>query len=391
MYPNVLKRVQDSVIMPSRPPRVVAKRSISAASEDSVVTTVRGASQYLVQELKELGITGKVGGPDWVTATLNQKNRDAVLRHSLLAIRVMHLLGRTRDREALREMAKQVKPVGSFAVRAVSIDRQELQEDVGGDIKDATNAPVNLTKPDTTYLVLDFDGEYLFGIDRAGELGKRHYKIITGAQSLSGPVAAAILYSSGWTPEEDIVAWPCATGELAIEAALLATGKSPRAYELRIPDKKEAECRIVAADAKLAMVSAAQKNAKIAGIHTSIKFSRQDLDWLDTKHDEREVRYFVGLLPNLKLFPGFTKELFYQLDYILGQGGKACFACVNDESAERLEAGVAAAERRYETKRDYLWSGQQALTIVILTARGARKNRPKPVAPVGNPLKQAKE
>ncbi len=373
-----------------RAPRVVPARAKSAVTEESVVTTVRGAAGFLLQELKELDITAKLGGPDWVTATLTQKQRDAVLRHSLLALRVMRFIGKTRDRDALRAMAKEVKPTGSFAVRAVSIDRQELQEEVGGDIKDATNAPVNLVNPDNTYLVLDFDGEYLFREDRAGELGKRYYKIITGAQSLSGPVSAAILYCSGWTPDEDIVAWPCATGELVIEAALRATGKSPRAYELRIPDKAEPECRIVAADAKLAMVAAAQKNAKIAGIHTAIKFSRQDLDWLDTKHDEREVRFFVGLLPNLKLFPGFTKELFYQLDFILAQGGKACFACVNDESAERLEAGVAAADRRYEAKREYVWSGQQALTIVVLTARGARKNRPKSEAPVGNPMKQAK-
>jgi hypothetical protein len=284
-------------------------------------------------------------------------------------------VGTARTVEELLAFAQQVRPQDTFAVVATGPDRQELQETIGGAIKEASNAPVNLRTPTETYLVIDLDGEFLFGKALSNELTKRHYKIITGALSLAGPVAAAILSASGWNPKKDLLVWPCATGELAIEAALRATQKSPRAYELQYHEKRDPPAAIIAADPKLALVATAQKNAKVAGVQSSIRFSRQDLDWLDTKHDEREIEYLVGLLPNLKLYPSFTKELFYQLDFILASKGTACFACVNDDTADILETGLAAAERSYEARRTYVWSGKSVYTLVLITAQGARKKR----------------
>jgi 23S rRNA G2445 N2-methylase RlmL len=354
---------------------VRGSRFMSANEEFFAVLCPRGAAHHLQTELAELHVQATLQGPEWVQAPFSSESVEAVIRHSQLATRILMLHGRASSRDELVALASTVRPQGSFAVRATGSDKQELQELVGGAIKHASDAPVNLAKPDETYLIIDLDGEYLFGKALAGELGKRHYKIITGAYSLAGPVAAAIVRESGWKPTEALVTWPCTTGELPIEAALWATKKSPRAYELRFHEKQDAPAPIVAADPKLAMVATAQKNAKVAGIHAAIRFSRQDLDWLDTKHDERGVGYFVGLLPNLKLFPKFIKELFYQLDFILENGGVACFACVNDESADLLEAGIALATRTYTSERTYVWSGQSAFTLVRLVAKGARKTK----------------
>jgi 23S rRNA G2445 N2-methylase RlmL len=342
------------------------------------VCTVRGATAHLIAEVVAYGLTGVEVASD--TVLVHGPNAENILvRRSLLAYRVIRVVGEASDLDgtvALASSFADAIPEGaSFAVRADGPERQELQEALGGAIKDALARPVKLSAPDVTVYVHDADGKYLAGTLVRGELGKRHYKIITGALSLAGPVASAILRIAGWSPDEDLVVWPCATGELAIEAALRASGKSPRAYELGIADAVMPECAIVAADPKLSMVSSAQKNAKIAGVHSYLRFSRQDLDWLDTKHEERGIKYFVGQLPNLVLQPKFSKELFYQLDYLLAANGVACFACVNDGTADIVETEAARSERVYTTRRDYVWSGQQAITILTLTTSGAKRRR----------------
>lgn len=339
----------------------------------------RGAVPYLIQELAELKIAAIEGGSDWARVNLTDKTEQTVITHSLLTTRLLRILGEASTPEELLIIANSVKPTGSFAVRADGPDRQTLQEDIGGAIKESSDATVNLSKPDVTYFVHDDAGALLLGQQVGGELGKRHYKIITGPFSLSGPVAAAIMRVSGWNGKDDLVAWPCATGELAIEAAFRASGKSPRAYELKDMTEHKTAGHIVAADPRLPMVSSAQKNAKIAGVEGHIRFSRQDLDWLDTKHDEKGVSAMVGILPNLRLTPKFVPELFYQLDFILANKGKACFACVNDDSVRLIEEGIPKAERAYTLERTYIWTGQQALSIVSLIAAGKRKTEKKAV------------
>jgi len=325
------------------------------------ILTIRGAAEVLKQELQELGISANVEAPDWCSADLDSNQLQLVRLRSQLAIRVLELIAAVA-REELAAAAVAIKPSGSFCVRASGQDRQELEEELGAIIHDTTGKPVNLTAPDTLYYVYESSGKYLLGIDLYRDLAKRHYKIITGSQSLAGPVAAAALRITGWTPKLDLVVWPCATGELAIEAALSASKKSPRAYELKILDEQKPECRILAADPRLSMVRSSEKNAKVAGVHQHIRFSRQDADWLDTKHDEAGVQVMAGLLPNLKLQPKLAKEIVYQLDFILSKDGKAGFVCVNEDSAALLEREAAS----YKLSRQYIWSGKQALTIVLL-------------------------
>jgi len=346
-------------------------------SKELAILCPRGATLHLIAELKGLNIPATEGGSDWVRAPQTPENEKAIITNSLLTTRLLRLFAEAETADELLEAAKAIRPSGTFAVRADGPDRQTLQEDIGGAIKVASGVPVNLSKPDTTYFVHDDTGALILGEQLGGELGKRHYKIITGPFSLSGPVAAAILRVSGWNAKDDIVAWPCATGELAIEAAFQATGKSPRAYELKDMTAREPKARIVAADPRLPMVSSAQKNAKIAGVEGYIRFSRQDLDWLDTKHDEKGVDAMVGILPNLRLVPKFVNELFYQLDFILADKGVACFACVNDDTVTLIEEGMPKAERNYTFERAYIWTGQQAISLVTLTAAGKRKAQKK--------------
>jgi 23S rRNA G2445 N2-methylase RlmL len=335
--------------------------------------TIKGGVPALQAELTELGLKPTAGGIDWATSEATEAQLKTVHTRSQTTHRVLQTVAKAANREALQKAASAVatRP-GTFCVRASGIDRQELEEEIGGLIKEATNSPVKLEKPDTLYFVHDADGTYILGIDLFGELAKRHYKIITGSHSLAGPFAACTLRIAGWTPKYDLVVWPCATGELAIEAALWASKKSPRAYELKIHDAVEPKCAIIAADAKLPMIRSTEKNSKVAGVMQYIRFSRQDADWLETKHQENGVQYFIGLLPNLALMQKLAKEVYYQLDFILKTKGTAAFLCVNDESSQRLEAAAEAAEYAYDIRREYLWSGKHTYTLIICT-KGKKK------------------
>ena len=201
------------------------------------ILTVRGASEALKEELRELGIGADVEAPDWCSAAPDTKQLELIRLRCQLATRVLELIAAV-PRPELAAIASQIRPSASFCVRATGSERQELQEELGAIIHDGSGKPVNLTEPDTLYYVHESAGKYVLGKDMYADMGKRHYKIITGSRSLAGPVAAAALRIAGWTPAKDLLVWPAATGELAIEAALWASKKSPRAYELKVLDEQ---------------------------------------------------------------------------------------------------------------------------------------------------------
>ncbi|MBU4241938.1 MAG: hypothetical protein KKF52_01775, partial [Nanoarchaeota archaeon] len=75
-------------------------------------------------------------------------------------------------------------------------------------------------------------------------------------------------------------------------------------------------------------VRSTEINAKLADINKQIKFSKCDLDWLDTKFDKESVDKIITVIftseekDALKEF----KELFYQADYVLNKKGKLLVA-----------------------------------------------------------------
>lgn len=336
------------------------------------VITVRGGSRAAAAELQELGIEATVQGTDRCHARLSPEQLQLLHIRSQTATRILQVIAVAEDKEGITQaIGKLPQSEKTFALRSNSPESQEIEYELGGLIKEVTGAPVNLTKPEIQYFLYDAEGEYLLGVDVFGDLSKRHYKIITGNTSLTGPLAACVLRVSGWSPKQDIVIWPCGTGELAIEAALWASGKSPRAYQLQVFEEEQPKHRILAADEKLPMVRTTEKNAKVAGVAQYIRFSRQDAEWLETKHDEKSLGHIVGVLPNLGVYTKLAKEIFWQLDFILKQNGTAAFLCVNDASAEALEA----ESEGYIARREYLWSGKHAYTLVILNKQKKQKQK----------------
>jgi|GEM_PF-6497077 len=136
------------------------------------------------------------------------------------------------------------------------------------------------------------------------ELGKRDYRVFIGRDPLRGPTAAAAL--AILHPEKDsIVVDPvCQSGTIAIEAALLALGKSPRYFERQklasllfpalqdgalgfwsalVPASGKPQFTVLAYDHQYPRLRSAEKNAQVAGVKEMITFSRQDMEFFDLK------------------------------------------------------------------------------------------------------------
>jgi putative N6-adenine-specific DNA methylase len=189
------------------------------------------------------------------------------------------------------------------------------------------------------YLAIDYAGK---------DLHKREYKIFPNPASLRGTIAAGLLHIAQWKEKEillDPFSW---SGEICIEAALRQTKTSINFYSqdklafkklkpLQLDWKKwfskhdkKTEVKkpnIFCYDAKMPNVTAAKKNAKIAGIHKAIKFSRFDVDWLDTKLEKKSVHKIITHPPEPSKFSNARDlkkrylELFYQAAFILKPKG----------------------------------------------------------------------
>ena len=133
-------------------------------------------------------------------------------------------------------------------------------------------------------------------LDTSGEtLAKHSYRKIPGKAPMLEALAASTIMATNWDKNSTFINPMCGSGTLAIEAALLATDKSPgffrmnygfmhiMGYEeevffterrkLKDKGKKALNFKIIASDLSADAVDIAQKNAKTAGVEHLIDFS----------------------------------------------------------------------------------------------------------------------
>lgn len=144
-------------------------------------------------------------------------------------------------------------------------------------------------------------------IDTAGEtLAKHGYRKIPGKAPMLEALATGTIMATGWDKKSHFVVPMCGSGTLAIEAALLATDKTPGMFrmnygfmhilgydeevffaerrKLKDQAKKEINFKIVATDISEDAIDISQKNAKTAGVDHLIDFAV--CDFADTKIPE---------------------------------------------------------------------------------------------------------
>lgn len=132
-------------------------------------------------------------------------------------------------------------------------------------------------------------------LDTSGEsLSRRGYRKIPMEAPMQETLAAAVILATGWTGETPFVNPMCGSGTLAIEAALIATGRAPgllsrdfafrhlqgfdealwkdvRTEAQRRPVRKP-PAAIIASDIRREAVEAARHNARNAGVEQLIDF-----------------------------------------------------------------------------------------------------------------------
>ncbi len=135
-------------------------------------------------------------------------------------------------------------------------------------------------------------------VDTSGPtLAKHGYRKIPGKAPMLEALAAATLYATGWKGYTPFVNPMCGSGTLAIEAALIATGRKPglyrhnysfmhwRGYDQQWYDaalqQLKAEVRqsgvaIIASDISQDAIDIAKVNATEAGVEKMIQFQRCD-------------------------------------------------------------------------------------------------------------------
>ncbi|OCX50932.1 RNA methyltransferase [Mucilaginibacter sp. PPCGB 2223] len=145
-------------------------------------------------------------------------------------------------------------------------------------------------------------------LDTSGEtLAKHGYRKIPGKAPMLEALAASTIMATGWDKKSPFVNPMCGSGTLAIEAALLATDKTPGIFRMnyafmhilgydeqvffverrQLKDKaiKQLDFKIVATDISADAVDIAQKNAKTAGVDHLIDFAV--CDFADTEIPEQ--------------------------------------------------------------------------------------------------------
>jgi putative N6-adenine-specific DNA methylase len=145
-------------------------------------------------------------------------------------------------------------------------------------------------------------------IDTSGEtLAKHSYRKIPGKAPMLEALAAGTIMATGWDKKSSFVNPMCGSGTLAIEAALLATDKTPGFFRMNyafmhilgydeqiffnerrvLKDKaiKTIDFKIVATDISEDAIDISRKNAKTAGVDHLIDF--EVCDFADTQMPEQ--------------------------------------------------------------------------------------------------------
>lgn len=323
------------------------------------------------------------------------------------ARKVLLLLGEFKIKN-LDDIRKQIQKTSlkewigkdtTFAARCICRDSdfssQEIEPEIGGFIFDALDfkPKVDLTNPDITFFAfIDREDCYL-GIDFSGnDLGKREYRIFTGAEKLKPTVAYALVMMSGFKDGEALLDPFCGSGTIAIEAALYAKKMPVNFFNKekflflklkRFEDydfeaffdkenkkiNKKIKSSITAADPNFQAIYSAKKNAKIAGVEKDISFSRKEPKWLDIKFKQSSIDRIVSFPPQKsrilteKNVEKLYNELFYQADYILKKGGTAALLLKDTGIAE-------SAAKKYNFKikqKQKIMQGREEFVAVVFS------------------------
>ncbi len=249
-------------------------------------------------------------------------------------------------------------------------------------ISEKIKGKIDFDNPEVIVYAYVYENNLYLGIDFAGfDLSKRDYRIFLHPAALKGTIAYALLRTANYKSEELLVDSFSGSGTICIEAAFFASEFPLNYYrkdkfsfnnylkfDFNEIDKKinENKLNITGYDHLLRHVKAAQKNAKIAGVDKKIKFSRIDIEWLDTKFEKNSIDKIITHPPaiskiNEKNMQKLYREFFNQAKYVLKKNGLIVLITNKTDLIKKI-----AKEYKFKLKKEQeVWQGQQCLNVVV--------------------------
>lgn len=292
-------------------------------SSSILITCPKGCSQYLRQELEELGyqIDEEVIAGVFITGTMKDCMRlNLVLRTGL---RVLYEINRftSRDSDELYDYAVAMPwedwiPADGYVSIGSSVRNESIVNTQYANLtlKDAMVDRIREKKgrrPDTgndsskamLFLFWHEEKVHIY-LDTSGvPLSNRGYRVSPGNAPMRENLAASVVLASKWDRKSSFVNPMCGSGTLAIEAALLASGKpvgllrenfafmhlvgyrtsefEALKKELQGQGRRSLPFSIIATDIDSKVIEDAKRNATLAGVRDMIEF--RVCDFRETK------------------------------------------------------------------------------------------------------------
>lgn len=335
-----------------------------------IVLCNKGIEDIAALDVKEIiGKTAKVFDGYIIFSIDSYKDLCQLCYWSQSIRKVLLLLGSFKKIKSIEINQKWLAPDKTFKV-AGNISDEEKGEI--GALINPQKRKVDLENPDVTIYVYK-NKEYYVGIDFSGkDLSKRNYRIFSNAKNIKSTIAYAMVRLSGFKQGESLIDPFCLSGSIPIEASLFKN-KSIHFYEKDFlfskfmefefeEAKSKDKSKIYAIDSQFRNVDAAKKNAKIAGIHKNINFSRLEINWLDTKFGKESVDRIVTCLPiiskysNRKEILKIYKEFFHQAEFVLKGSIVIC-------TKNPKEVKEAASKFKVKEQRE-VWQGKEKLNLI---------------------------
>lgn len=267
----------------------------------------RGLDDLLAAELKALGASALAPEPGGVGFAGSLATAYAANLNSRIASRVLWQVGRRsyRDEDDVYHAAFAVPwddhmtaqqtlrvdvNASNSPLRSLEFAMLKVKDGIVDRMRERSGErpSIDRTRPDVrVFAYLDHEAITLY-LDLSGEpLFKRGWRADKGEAPLKENLAAALLWLSGWTPDQPLFDPFCGSGTIAIEAACIATGRAPglnrrfaferltsfdaagwqnlkRAAQAQVNDA--APMKIAGSDISTRVIEQARANAALAGL-----------------------------------------------------------------------------------------------------------------------------
>ena len=305
-----------------------------------------GMEELSRQEIQEiLNVSGK-NSPQVIEFDASAEQALTLLYHSQSMRRIVISLGKYKNLDEVDFNSVEWKDFllsSSFKVEVENVkgieNRLAIAKKVAGKVfaaveKQKLSLTIDLKKPDFLLIVYFNGKEYFIGLDLAGEeLHSRAYRVFTHSASCKGDLGYYFARKTGYKPGNNFLVGFAKDGVIAIEAALYASRipvqptKNKFSYQ-KLPLFSSAKYQslnpntsisIAAVDDSTQNITAARKNAQIAGVRKCINLQKIVLDELSGafhEHEFDQILFQVTTKDEDKL-----NEIYHQVKYLLKPKG----------------------------------------------------------------------